>query len=167
MLQHVAPLAFAFFVLSPASGGSMPKTQETAKDSSAIQILAADLDRASVELDALAQRVQGSFAEVAVRAYMREFSRFHVGLGRLRPRREDQLFLLGVKRTLQVHMTRLELMVQEAPREMRGQMNEALNHVRSAQEIVVHFDPQSKTPVFQIRGATPDETSNTQTKRPR
>jgi hypothetical protein len=98
---------------------------------------------------------------------MREFSRFHVGLGRLRPGREAQSFLLGVKRTLQVHMTRLELMVQETPRETQGLMNEALNHIRSAQEMVALFDRQSKTPVFRIRGATPDETSNTQEKRPR
>lgn len=167
MLQHVALLAFAFLVLSPASSGAMPKTQETSKDSATIQSLAADLDRASVELYALAQRVQSPFAEVAVRAYMREFSRFHVGLGRLRPGREAQSFLLGVKRTLQVHMARLELMVEEAPREMQGQMNEALNHVRSAQEIVAHIETQSKTPVFRIRGATPDERSNTQEKQPR
>jgi hypothetical protein len=98
---------------------------------------------------------------------MREFSHFHVGLGRLRPGRKAQSFLLAVKRTLQVHMTRLESMVREAPREMQGQMNEALNHVRSAQEMVALFDRQSKTPVFRIRGATPDETANSQATRSR
>jgi hypothetical protein len=167
MLKHVALVAFAFLVLSPASRGVTPKTQEIADDSVTIQSVAADLDRASVQLDALAGDLQSPFAEVAVTAYMREFSRFHLGLGRLRPGRKTQSFLLDVKRTLQVHMTGLELMVREVPREMQGQMNEALNHVRSAQEMVALFDGQSKTPVFRIRAATPDETANSQATRSR
>jgi len=92
-------------------------------------------DRSSAELDLfleLVQKGEPAAARAALGSYIREFSSFHVALGRLRMGKAEREFVLAVLERLHFQRIRLQSVSEMGPSDWKVVSKEAEDHLESA-----------------------------------
>ncbi len=140
----------AVFLIIPA-GFAQPATGNPPKRavSPTMSEVSGRLDLATTELDRLTGLAQRGASPTEIRKGLgrstQRFSRFHVELGRLyRNKKEARSFISGLSDDLQQHLERLERVEESVHSGERVALDEAMNHVRSALEMVEGAGRQQK-----------------------
>lgn len=127
-------------------------------------------DLAMAELDRLQGLIQQGSSpwEIlkALRKYTQRFSRFHVELSRLHSSQKDERsFISGLSDDLQQHLEQLAWVEENVQPAERIALDEAMNHVRSALEIVEGAGRREKRqPVLQLQEVPPESPAPPETK---
>ncbi|MEZ5398807.1 MAG: hypothetical protein R2729_04005 [Bryobacteraceae bacterium] len=131
-----------------------------AGDSDTLQHAALYLDRAAARLEQFVAALEnGSDKEIdlALKAYTREFSRFHVTVGRLQIDKQTSGFVTRAGSEIELQISRLDAVDQRIPKKRKAAFIEARNHLKSAQRMLAgKFASLSGNHPFKMKGAGPE-----------